>query len=137
MACFKNGVWGFSYIYSGSTSAYERVRTKSPFIYNSEFPVFVGFYPSASGSRNFLFKIGSRFYVTFPDKVNQNSINLRCRKQITEQCKFRVTLRILNIQDSRIPGFYDKDNFLVKTGKFPHNCKGYDSETEAKLFKLL
>ena len=57
---------------------------------------------------------------------------LRCRKQTKEKCKFRITLKLLNIQNPAVPGFYAKNNFEIKSINSFHSCTGYETESEAQ-----
>ena len=54
-----------------------------------------------------------------------------------EKCKFRITLKLLNIRNPGVPGFYAKNNFEIKSINSVHTCTGYETEAEAeKLYDM-
>ena len=126
-------MWYLKYIFSGFPAIHANYDL-SPALYHSPFdPLFVGCFINPGGTRrNFIFKIGAKFYSTHVDRLNPNTVNLRCRKAKRYSCKFRVTLKILHTREPSMIGFYDKSNFEVKMAKFcEHTCDGYSTEIEA------
>ena len=97
-------------------------------------PIFLGRYNRARANSNtYIFKIDSKYYACgLAHKATPKGIRLRCRKRLTDNCKFTAVLQALHIHDPNIPEFYDRSNFIVKTaGLFGHSCQGYDTEIEA------
>ena len=99
----------------------------------SEIPVFVEFVPlNKNGS--YIFKSGSRYYLTYECQQNSTTINCICKKRFLSKCKFRVTLQMVNIFDRSLAGFYQKNNLKVKIRKkFEiHTCDGFSSINQAR-----
>ena len=81
---------------------------------------------------------GSKYYntVTKGNNINRETINLTCQKRGSKYgCPFKVTLKMQNIFDRNLPGFYDRSNLSVKQSvkKYSHTCDGYFSLSEARI----
>jgi len=110
-------------------SGHLNISTFSDEHFNSNIElVYGGCFPGRQRG-NFIFKSDEKYYATNIKSLNKKSINLRCSKAT---CKFTLTLKMLHICDPTIPGFYDKQNFIVRSDKLGiHTCGGYCSEFEA------
>ena len=110
-------------------------------------PIYIEFIPSfRSNSRpwtgTYILKQGSRYYRTLVNSCRKTSINLTCHKRNAnpkygKTCKFRVTLKIVNIFDPQIDGFHDRTNLTVKpsTASVAHSCGGYQNIHDARAGK--
>jgi len=101
------------------------------------------FIPSNHGGPKtgvYIIKIGSLFYRTLVNTLTKSTIHLRCFKDnihknsYSNKCRFRVTLKLLQINDPEIGGFHDTTNLVVKPGSmpFPHSCDGFHNIHEAR-----
>ena len=76
------------------------------------------------------------------NNLNKTTINLTCHKRNSnpkyykygKSCKFRITFKVVNIFDPEIEGFFDKNNFIVKsaTQSVPHSCDGFENIQDAR-----
>lgn len=97
--------------------------------------VFIGCEPtSGSKTGNYIFKIGAKYYTTGIHRINQKTVNLRCKyfKLKSVNCKFTATLSILLEHNPKSPSFTNRNNFVIKSVSGNHSCQGFKSEIDAR-----
>ena len=112
-------------------------------------PTFIEFIPSVKNKSRpwsgiYILQEGPRYYRTMlaTNNLNKTTINLTCHKRNSnpkyykygKSCKFRITFKVVNIFDPEIEGFFDKNNFIVKsaTQSVPHSCDGFENIQDAR-----